>query len=202
MDPQSGTSGRPASGGDLTEEQQCQEVIADAAESLDGLDILVLNAGYQRSRGEVDEIPTAEFDRVMRTNLYAPFWLARSSLPHLPAGGASIIVTTSIQGGYDPSPGLFDYALTKAALVAFVQMLAEQQPARHPGERCRTRPDLDAADPCDGVAEEAAHVRRGHPPAGARRTARRARRRYVYLASEDASYVSGGIIPVTGGRHL
>ena len=59
--------------GDLTEEQQCQEVIADAAESLDGLDILVLNAGYQRSRGEVDQIPTPEFDRVMRTNLYAPF---------------------------------------------------------------------------------------------------------------------------------
>ena len=186
--------------GDLTEEQRCQDLIADAAESLDGLDILVLNAGYQRSRGELEEIPTAEFDRVMHTNLYAPFWLAQAALPHLPAG-SSIIVTTSIQG-YDPSPGLFDYALTKAALVAFVEMLAQQQgPHGIRVNGVAPGPIWTPLIPATGwpnklptFGDDTPLGRAGQPAelAGA----------YVYLASEDASYVSGGIIPVTGGRHL
>ncbi|MGN7861954.1 SDR family oxidoreductase [Microbacterium sp. 22303] len=186
--------------GDLTDEQVCADLVADAAESLDGLDILVLNAGYQRSRGELDEIPTEEFDKVMHTNLYAPFWLAQAALPHL-RPGSSIIATTSIQG-YDPSPGLFDYALTKAALVAFVQMLAEEQGPHGirvngvaPGPIWTPLiPATGWPDKLPTFGEDTPLGRAGQPAelAGA----------YVFLASEDASYVSGGIIPVTGGRHL
>jgi NAD(P)-dependent dehydrogenase (short-subunit alcohol dehydrogenase family) len=186
--------------GDLTDEQGCADLVADAAESLDGLDILVLNAGYQRSRGEVDEIPPEEFDKVMHTNLYAPFWLAQAALPFL-RPGSSIIATTSIQG-YDPSPGLFDYALTKAALVAFVQMLAEQQgPHGIRVNGVAPGPIWTPLIPATGwpkklptFGEDTPLGRAGQPAelAGA----------YVFLASEDASYVSGGIIPVTGGRHL
>ncbi len=186
--------------GDLAEEQRCQDFVADGGESLGGIDIVVLNAGYQRSRGEVGEIPTEEFDRVMRTNLYGPFWLAQAALPHLPPG-SSIIVTTSIQG-YDPSPGLFDYALTKAALVAFVQMLAEQQGPHGirvngvaPGPIWTPLiPATGWPDKLPSFGDDTPLGRAGQPAelAGA----------YVFLASEDASYVSGGIIPVTGGRHL
>ncbi|OZB81599.1 MAG: NAD(P)-dependent dehydrogenase [Microbacterium sp. 13-71-7] len=186
--------------GDLTDEQECADLVADAAESLDGLDILVLNAGYQRSRGEVDEIPPEEFDKVMHTNLYAPFWLAQAALPFL-RPGSSIIATTSIQA-YDPSPGLFDYALTKAGLVAFVQMLAEQQGPHGirvngvaPGPIWTPLiPATDWPEKLPTFGEDTPLGRAGQPAelAGA----------YVFLASEDASYVSGGIIPVTGGRHL
>ena len=186
--------------GDLTDESECQDLVDDASANLGGIDILVLNAAYQRSRGEVDEIPTAEFERVMRTNLYAPFWLVQAALPQLPAG-SSIIVTTSIQG-FDPSPGLFDYALTKAGLVAFVRMLAEQQgPHGIRVNGVAPGPIWTPLIPATGwpgklpaFGDDTPLGRAGQPAelAGA----------YVFLASEDASYVSGGILPVTGGRHL
>lgn len=186
--------------GDITDEAQCHELVADAAESLEGLDLLVLNAGYQRRRDAIETIPTAEFDRVLHTNLYAPFWIVKAALPHLRAG-ASIIVTTSIQA-YHPSPGLFDYALTKAALVAFVQMLAEQQgPHGIRVNGVAPGPIWTPLIPATGwsrdlssFGEDTPLGRPGQPAelAGA----------YVFLASEDASFISGGIIPVTGGRHL
>ncbi|MGN8024591.1 SDR family oxidoreductase [Microbacterium sp. 22242] len=186
--------------GDITDEQQCDDLVADAAESLGGLDLLVLNAGYQRARDEVDTIPEEEFDRVMRTNLYAPFLITRAAVPHLPPG-SSILVTTSIQA-YNPSPGLLDYALTKAALVAFVQMLAEQQgPHGIRVNGIAPGPIWTPLIPATGwpkklpkFGEDTPLGRAGQPAelAGA----------YVFLASEDASYVSGGILAVTGGKHL
>lgn len=186
--------------GELTDEQVCADLVADASESLDGLDILILNAGCQRSRGDIDEIPPDEFDRVMHTALYAPFWLAQAALPFLQPG-SSIIATTWIPGR-DPSPALFDGALTRAALVTFVQMLAEQQgphgirvngvapgPVWIPRIPAKSRPEEPPT-----FGEDTPLGRAGQPAelAGA----------YVFLASEDASFVSGGIIPVAGGRHL
>ncbi|WP_424936012.1 MULTISPECIES: SDR family oxidoreductase [Bacteria] len=186
--------------GDVTNEQHCADLVADAADSLGGLDILVLNAAYQRNREDIADIPTAEFDRVMKTNLYAPFWLVRAALPRL-SPGSSVIVTTSIQG-FDPSPGLFDYALTKSALVAFVQMLAEQEGKNGirvngvaPGPIWTPLiPATGWPTKLPGFGQNTPLGRPGQPAelAGA----------YVFLASEDASYVSGGILPVTGGRHL
>src|SRR4029453_13610566 len=88
------------------------------------LDLLVLNAAHQRNRGGIDEIPTADFEHVVRVNLFAPVFLARAAVPLMEAG-SSIITTTSIQG-FDPSNELVDYAMTKAALVAFTKALAEE----------------------------------------------------------------------------
>ena len=186
--------------GDLTDELQCAELIADAAESLDGLDVLVLNAGSQRSRGEIDEIPPEELDRVLRTNLSAPFWLAQEALPHL-RPGSSIIATTSIQGD-GASPGLFEDALTTAALVAFVQMLAEQQGPHG------IRVNGVAPGPIWTPSISATGWPKKLPAFGGDTPLGRAGQpaefvgAYVFLASEEASYVSGGIIPVAGGRHL
>ncbi|MDQ4215584.1 SDR family oxidoreductase [Microbacterium sp. ASV81] len=186
--------------GDLTEEQLCEDVVADAAESLGGLDLVVLNAGCRRDRGEAEQIPTEEFDRVLYTNLYALFWVAKAALPHLPPG-SSIIVTTSIQG-YDPSPGLFDHVLTRAGLIAFVQMLAEEQgPHGIRVNGVAPGPIWTPPIPAAGWPEKLPRFGEDTPLGRAGQPAELAGA-YVFLASEDASYVSGGILPVTGGQHL
>src|SRR5690606_2732018 len=107
---------------DLTEEQACVDAVAGAVEALGGLDILVSNAAYQRQRDGIETMQVAEIDRVFRTNLVAAIVLAREAVPHLQPG-SSIISTTSIQAE-EPAPGLLDYAMTKAALVAFTEALA------------------------------------------------------------------------------
>ena len=186
--------------GDITEEEHCARIVAATVSEFGGLDILVLNAAYQKNRPENAQFSTAEFDRVMKTNLYAAFWIARAALPQMDPG-SSVIVTTSVQA-YDPSPDLLDYAMTKAALVAFVQALADQQGAR--GVRVNgvaPGPIWTPLIPATGwpgklpeFGKNTALGRAGQPAelAGA----------YVYLASEDASYTSGAILAVTGGRHL
>jgi NAD(P)-dependent dehydrogenase (short-subunit alcohol dehydrogenase family) len=110
--------------GDLRNESFCQELVLRAIKALDGLDILVSNAGRQQSHQSILEISTEQFDWTMKTNIYAPFWLIKAALPSL-APGSSIIATASEQA-YDPSAELYDYAQTKAATVSFVKSLAKQ----------------------------------------------------------------------------
>ncbi|MBV0894788.1 SDR family oxidoreductase [Microbacterium sp. NC79] len=186
--------------GDITDEATSEKVVRDAFDALGGLDILVLNAGYQRSRDEQAAFSTIEFDRVMKTNLYAPFWMARTALPLMPPG-SSVIVTSSIQSA-SPSPELLDYAMTKAAQVAFVRALASEQGASGirvnavaPGPIWTPLiPATDWPDKLPSFGQDTPLGRAGQPAelAGA----------YVYLASEDASYVSGAVLAVTGGKHL
>lgn len=184
--------------GDITDEEHCKKLVDETVQQLGGLDLLVLNAAYQKSRPEDARFSTEEFDRVMKTNLYATFWIAREALPHM-APGSSIIVTASVQS-YDPSPGLLDYAMTKAALVAFVEALAEQQ-GEHgirvngvaPGPIWTPLiPATGWPDKLPEFGKNTALGRAGQPAelAGA----------YVYLASEEASFTSGTILAVTGGR--
>ena len=109
--------------GDLREEAFCQRLVAQAVEQLGGLDILVSNAGRQQSRASILDLTSEEFDATMKTNIYAPFWIIKAALPHLPPGSA-IIGTTSEQA-YDPSPDLYDYAQTKAATMNYVQVAGQ-----------------------------------------------------------------------------
>jgi len=186
--------------GDVSEESTATAVVQQAHRALGGLDILILNAAYQRDRPEDAEFSTAEFDRVMRTNLYAPFWMTRTALPLMPPG-SSIIVTTSIQA-YSPSPGLLDYAMTKAAQVAFVQALAEQQ--GESGIRVNgvaPGPIWTPLIPATGWPDKLPKFGQDTPLGRAGQPAELAGA-YVYLASEDASYVSGTILGVTGGKHF
>lgn len=186
--------------GDISDERTAGSTVRLAKEGLGGLDILVLNAAYQKQRADDAAFSTDEFDRVMRTNLYAPFWMVRSALPAM-RPGSSVIVTASIQA-FDPSAQLLDYAMTKAALVAFVQGLAAQQGPSGirvngvaPGPIWTPLiPATGWPDALPGFGQDTPLGRAGQPAelAGA----------YVYLASEDASYVSGAIVPVTGGKHL
>jgi NAD(P)-dependent dehydrogenase (short-subunit alcohol dehydrogenase family) len=109
--------------GDLREEKFCEELIEGTIESLGSLDILVNNAAYQVSGETIDDFSTAEFDRIFKTNVYAPFWLSRAAMDRLPPGG-SIINTVSIQG-YNPSSFLLPYATTKSALIGMTKSLAK-----------------------------------------------------------------------------
>ena len=108
--------------GDITDEAHCNELVQRTVDELGGLDVLVNNAAYQMSQDGITSITTEQFDRVMKTNVYAMFWLCRAAVPHLQPG-STIINTSSIQA-YQPSPELLDYATTKAAIVNFTRGLA------------------------------------------------------------------------------
>lgn len=110
--------------GDLRDEAFCKKLVADAVAGLGGLDIVVSNAARQQQKQSIADITTEEFDATMKTNIYAPFWIIKAALPHLKPG--SVIIGTTSEQAYDPSPDLYDYAQTKAATMNYVKSLAKQ----------------------------------------------------------------------------
>jgi NAD(P)-dependent dehydrogenase (short-subunit alcohol dehydrogenase family) len=110
--------------GDLRDERFCQELVRRAVEELGGLDIVVSNAARQQARQSILDVSSEDFDATMRTNIYAPFWIIKAALPHLKPG--SVIIGTTSEQAYDPSPDLYDYAQTKAATMNYVKSLAKQ----------------------------------------------------------------------------
>ncbi|MEX1078942.1 MAG: SDR family oxidoreductase [Homoserinimonas sp.] len=186
--------------GDIQDEGHCISLVADTVEDLGGIDVLVLNAGYQEARDGLENLPTEEFDRVFKTNLYSMMWIGREVIPHLEAG-ASIITTSSIQG-FNPSPELIDYAMTKAAQVAFTKALAQQLGSK--GIRVNAvapGPIWTPLIPATSWPDKLPKFGQDTPLGRAGQPAELAPA-YVYLASTDASYVSGAVLPVTGGKGL
>ncbi|WP_300344334.1 SDR family oxidoreductase [Nesterenkonia sp.] len=184
---------------DLRAEGAAEQIVRRTLEDLGGIDVLILNAAYQRKRGGIDETPIEEVQKVFDTNLISHIALAKEAVPHLPEG-SSIITTTSIQAA-GPAPPLFDYAMTKAAQVAFTEVLAQELTPK--GIRVNAvapgpiwTPLIPATgfpeDKVESFGKDTPMERAGQPAelAGA----------YVYLASEEASYTSGAVIPVTGGK--
>ena len=117
--------------GDLTDPSYCRNLVAQAVEGLGGLDILVNNGAEQTHIDDLTELTDEQFDMTLKTNLYAMFWVTKAALPHLKPG-STIINSTSIQA-YNPSPGLVDYAATKAAINNFSKGLAQQLAPRASG---------------------------------------------------------------------
>jgi NAD(P)-dependent dehydrogenase (short-subunit alcohol dehydrogenase family) len=163
------------------------------------LDLLVNNAAYQMAQPDgIEAITTEQFDRVMRTNLYAMFWLCKFALPHL-RPGASILNTASVQGS-TPSPELLDYATTKAGIINFTRGLAEMLAER--GIRVNAvapgpiwTPLIPATMPpekVEGFGTQTPLGRVGQPVEVARA--------FVFLASDESSYITGEVIAVTGGK--
>src|SRR5205085_11025692 len=99
--------------GDLRGENFCKKLVTDAVEQLGGLDILVCNAARQQAHKSILDITTEDFDATMKTNIYAPFWIIKAAVPHLPPG--SVIIATTSEQATEPSSQIFDYAMTKAA---------------------------------------------------------------------------------------
>ncbi len=185
---------------DLRDRETCDRVVADAVQQLGGLDILVNNAGYQMAREEgLEEITDETMDRVFKTNLYALFWLTRAAVPHLQRGSA-IINNSSIQA-YDPSSTLLDYAATKAAINNATVNLAGQLGEK--GIRVNAvapGPIWTPLQPATQPVEKVEQFGQDTPLGRAGQPAEVAPA-FVFLASErDASYVSGTVLGVTGGK--
>jgi hypothetical protein len=187
--------------GDLRDEEFATRIVDNTVERLGGLDVVVLNAAYQADRESLASLPTDEFDRVFRTNLYALIFTARAAVPHLRAG-SSIIVTSSVQA-FQPSPGLIDYAMTKAAQVAFVKALAQELGEQ--GIRVNAvapGPIWTPLIPATGFDEEKLTTFGSDTPLGRAGQPAELAGAYVYLASDAASYTSGAVLAVTGGKPL
>jgi NAD(P)-dependent dehydrogenase (short-subunit alcohol dehydrogenase family) len=184
--------------GDIKSEDHCRSLVQRAVEELGGIDILVNNAAFQRTYADIGDITAEEWDETFRTNIYAPFFLSKAAAQHMKAGSA-IINTTSIQSR-QPSPQLLAYASTKGAVLNFTAGLAEMLADK--GIRVNAvapgpiwTPLIPSTMPAEKAAkfgEQTLIGRAGQPAelAGA----------YVLLASDLGSYMTGAVIPVTGGE--
>lgn len=187
--------------GDLRNEQYCAEIVHATVAAFGGIDLLVLNAAYQRDRTSIGDTPTDEIRRVIATNLEAPIFTLRAAESHLPPG-ASVIFSSSVQG-YEPSDGLFDYAMTKAALVSLTESMAKEFGPK--GVRVNAvapGPVWTPLIPATGWDEEKLASFGQDTPLGRAGQPAELAGAYVYLASDDATYTTGAIIAVTGGKNL
>jgi NAD(P)-dependent dehydrogenase (short-subunit alcohol dehydrogenase family) len=187
--------------GDLRDEGYCRALIERAVQDLGGVDILVNNAAYQMARGGIAEISSGELEHTFRTNIFAMFHTCRAALEHMHAG-ATIINTASIQA-YQPDPMLLAYAATKAAIVNFSKGLSQETIER--GIRVNVvapgpvwTPLIPATMPEEKVKDfgvEESPTGRAAQPAELAPV-------YVFLASQESSYINGETVGVTGGVFL
>ena len=184
---------------DLRTEAANERLVETAVSELGGLDVVIPNAAFQMGTpGGIENFSTDQLERVFATNVFGTFWLIKAAAPHL-AAGANIIVTTSIQA-WDPSEPLLDYAATKAAPNnLMVNLAADLGPkgvrvnAVAPGPIWTPLiPATFDAEKVDGFGTQTPLGRPGQPVEVAAA--------YVFLASDEASYVSGTVLGVTGGR--
>jgi NAD(P)-dependent dehydrogenase (short-subunit alcohol dehydrogenase family) len=184
--------------GDLCNEAFCKQLVQRALAELGGLDIVVCNAGRQQATSSILDLGTEEFDAIMKTNIYAPFWIIREALPHLPAGSA-IIGTTSEQA-YDPDPWLYAYAQTKAATMNYVKSLAKQLgPKGIHVNGVAPGPVWTALQVSGGTTPEKQQIFGSWTPFGRPGTPAELASIYVQLAASDASFANGQIYGSSGG---
>ncbi|WEZ82108.1 SDR family oxidoreductase [Rhizobium sp. 32-5/1] len=184
--------------GDIKDEAHCNALVQKAVGALGRIDILVNNAAFQRTYSSIQDIDATEWDETFRTNIYAPFYLSKAAIPHM-RPGSSIINTTSIQSR-QPSYHLLAYAATKGAISNFTAGLAEMVAEKGirvnavaPGPIWTPLiPSTMPPEKSETFGKQTLLGRAGQPAelAGA----------YVLLASNEGSYMTGAVIPVTGGE--
>lgn len=184
---------------DIREESACTGLIEQAAQEFGRIDLLVNNAAYQMSQPDgIEAITTEQFDRVMHTNLYGMFWLSKKALAHM-GPGAVIINSASVQG-YKPSPHLLDYAMTKAAIVAFTQGLAQMLTDR--GIRVNAVAPGPVWTPLiPATLPDTVHFGKQSPLGRPAQPAEMAPA-YVFLASPESGFITAEIVNATGGTPL
>ena len=185
--------------GDLTDEAYARSLAHRAYEELGGLEIVVNNAGKQVHNEDIATIPTTQLVDTFTVNVFAMFWIVQEALQYLPAG-ATIINTTSIQAT-QPSPGLIDYASTKGAITNLTRGLAQQLTPK--GIRVNgvaPGPFWTPLQPSYGQSmEKLVQFGEGTPLGRPGQPAELAGL-YVFLASEESSYISGEVVGATGGE--
>ena len=186
--------------GGIDDPDHCQKLVETTMASLGGIDILVNNAAMQRTHESIEEFTPEEWDATFRTNVGAMFYLSRAALPKMPPGSA-IINTTSVQA-YQPNPMLLAYAATKGAIVTFTKALAQlaikssvRVNAVAPGPVWT--PLISSTMPIEKVEKfgQDSSLERPAQPAELAPL-------YVFLASDESRYFTGGIYDATGGRML
>jgi NAD(P)-dependent dehydrogenase (short-subunit alcohol dehydrogenase family) len=186
--------------GDLQDKGHCRKVISRAVEAFGKLDVLVNNAAFQMSRESLEDVPDEEWERTFATNIGAIFYLTKAALPHLSAG-ASIINTSSVVSDKAPSH-LIAYSATKAAIANFTASLGQALGPR--GIRVNTvapgpiwTPLIPTTMPPEKVEKFGKDTPLGRPGQPAEVAPA-----YVFLASDQASYVTSALYPVTGGTPI
>ncbi|RQN08804.1 SDR family oxidoreductase [Aeromicrobium camelliae] len=186
--------------GDLADPAHCREIIQKTVDEFGRVDVLVSNAAFQMNHPTLEEIPDEEWDTTLAINLSAYFHLVKAALPHMPEG-SSIIGSSSVNSDM-PSPTLLPYAATKAAIANMTASLAQLLAER--GIRANSvapgpvwTPLIPATMPEEKVESFGQQVpmERAAQPAELAPV-------YVMLASDEASYVSGARVAVTGGNPI
>jgi NAD(P)-dependent dehydrogenase (short-subunit alcohol dehydrogenase family) len=184
--------------GDIGERSVCQSVAQQAIDALGTIDILVNNAAFQRTYEKFEDIPDDEFEEAYRVNVFAMFRLCKAILPQMKEGG-SVINTGSIQS-FDPSESLIAYASTKAAIVSFTRSLASL--AIKQGVRVNAvapgpvwTPLIPSTMPKEKVKQFGSQTVFGRAAQPAELAPI-----FVFLVSDQASYVTGEIYGATGGQ--
>jgi NAD(P)-dependent dehydrogenase (short-subunit alcohol dehydrogenase family) len=186
--------------GDLADIRHCDELVRLTFDELGRLDILVNNAAFQRTHDSLSDFSAEEIERTFRVNIHAMFHLSKAAAQKM-APGSSIINTTSIQADH-PSPELLAYATTKGAISNFTaglaQLLAPQGirvNAVAPGPVWT--PLIPSTMPAEKAANFGANTPLGRPAQPAELAPA-----YVFLASDQATYIAGAVLPVTGGKPM
>ena len=184
--------------GDVGDEEVARSLVRDAVSGLGGLDVLVLNAARQRKVERLEDLTSEQWAETMNVNVSAPFWMMQEALGSLEPG-SSVIFTSSVQA-YTPSPGLVDYAASRAAVNTMSKCLAQQLAPR--GIRVNAvapGPFWTALQVSGGQFPEALPDFGKKNPLGRPGQPVEMAGAYVYLASEESSYTTGNTLSVTGG---
>lgn len=185
--------------GDVGDEAFCREAVEQTVETLGKLDILVNNAAEQHPRKKFEDISTEQLERTFRTNIFGMFHLTKAALKHLP-DGAAIVNTTSVTA-YRGSPHLIDYSATKGAIVAFTRSLSENL-LKDRGIRVNAVAPGPIWTPLivSTFDEEKVEEFGYDQPIGRPGQPEEVAPSYVFLASDDSSYMSGQVLHPNGGE--
>jgi NAD(P)-dependent dehydrogenase (short-subunit alcohol dehydrogenase family) len=184
--------------GDIGDENFCQQAVRRTLDELNRLDILVNNAAEQHPKQSIEEISAAQLERTFRTNIFAMFFMTKAALKHLKEGAA--IINTASVTAYKGSPELLDYSSTKGAIVAFTRSLSQSLVERGirvngvaPGPIWTPLiPSTFPPEKVEKFGQDVPMERAGQPEEIAPA--------YVFLASDDSSYMAGQILHLNGGE--
>lgn len=184
--------------GDIGDKAFCEEAVAKVVKAFGGIDILVNNAGEQHPDKDITDITDKQLRRTFQTNVFGMFYLTQAAMPHLKAG-AAIINCTSVTM-YKGSEELLDYSATKGAITAFTRSLSQNLVEK--GIRVNAvapGPIWTPLNPCGGASEEKLEDFGESTPMGRPGQPSEVAPSFLFLACEDASYMSGQVLHPNGG---
>jgi len=186
--------------GDISDSAHCRALVAKAVQAFGRIDVLVNNAAHQNSFESIEDISDEEWEKTFAINISAMFYITKAAMPHM-SSGASIINTASINAD-TPNPNLLAYATTKGAIQNFTAGLSQLLASK--GIRANVvapgpvwTPLIPASLPVEKVTKFGEQVPMKRPAQPCELASA-----YVLLASDEASYISGATIAVTGGKPI